>query len=54
MIPRSYARKAIRPEMTVRQVAADFPGSQEVFREYGEQSSPILTRMHLASRACTV
>lgn len=36
MIPRPYARKAIRPEMTVRQVAADFPGSQDVFHEYGE------------------
>jgi hypothetical protein len=35
-IPGSYERKAIRPEMTVRQVAADFPESQAVFRKYGE------------------
>jgi hypothetical protein len=33
---RPYARHAIRPEMTVRQIAADFPDSQAVFRRYGE------------------
>ncbi len=34
--PRSYVRKSIRPEMTVRQIAADFPPAQDVFRRYGE------------------
>lgn len=33
---RQYAGKAIRPEMTVRQVATDFPGSKGVFLRYGE------------------
>jgi hypothetical protein len=33
---RSYVRKVIRPEMTVRQIAADFPSSRAVFRSYGE------------------
>ena len=33
---RSYARQAIRPEMTVRQVAADFLNSHDVFSRYGE------------------
>jgi hypothetical protein len=37
---RSYADKCIRPEMTVRQVAVDFPASQEVFRRYGEDDPP--------------
>jgi hypothetical protein len=37
---RSYSDKCIRPEMTVRQVAADFPGSPEVFRRYGEDDPP--------------
>lgn len=32
----SYARRVISPEMTVRQVAADFPATQDVFRRYGE------------------
>lgn len=40
MIPRSYAGKALRPEMTVRQIAADFPESQEVFRRHGETDPP--------------
>lgn len=47
MKARSYARKAIRPEMTVRQVAADFPNSQEVFREYGERDCPPARFGHL-------
>ena len=34
--PRSYSRKVIRPEMTVRQIAVDFPASEVVFRNYGE------------------
>ena len=33
---RSYARKVIRPDMTVRQVAVDFPASRDVFRSHGE------------------
>ncbi|MBX7074039.1 MAG: NnrS family protein [Pirellulales bacterium] len=33
---RAYARPAIRPEMTVRQIAADFPASRAVFCRYGE------------------
>ncbi len=33
---RSYLPKAIRPEMTVRQIAVDFPASLDVFRGYGE------------------
>jgi len=33
---RFYTRNAIRPEMTVRQVASDFPDSEQVFRRYGE------------------
>jgi hypothetical protein len=45
--PRSYARKVIQPEMTVRQVAVDFPGSQEVFRRYGERESPPARFGHL-------
>lgn len=40
MIPRSYARKTIRPEMTVRQIAADFPATEDVFRRHGEQDAP--------------
>ncbi len=36
---RGYERQAIRPEMTVRQVAADFPNSRAVFRRYGEPES---------------
>lgn len=47
MTPRSYARKIIRPEMTVRQVAADFSDSQKVFREYGEQDAPPARFGHL-------
>jgi hypothetical protein len=47
MIPRSYAQKAIRPEMTVRQVAADFPASQDVFRRYGEHDTPPARFGHL-------
>jgi hypothetical protein len=34
--PRSYARQPIGADMTVRQVAADFPDSQDVFARYGE------------------
>jgi hypothetical protein len=37
-MPRSYSPKTIRPEMTVRQIAVDFPASREVFRGYGEPS----------------
>lgn len=33
---RSYQKPAIRPEMTVRQVAADYPGCRAIFVEYGE------------------
>ena len=33
---RSYEKPAIRPEMTVRQVAADYPGCREVCVRYGE------------------
>lgn len=47
MTPRSDARKSIRPEMTVRQVAADFPASQTVFREYGEREAPPARFGHL-------
>ena len=47
MRPRSYALKAIRPEMTVRQVAADFPASQDVFRQYGEQDAAAARFGHL-------
>src|SRR5690606_41203035 len=36
MPDRPYYLKSIRPGMTVRQVAADFPESREVFRSYGE------------------
>jgi hypothetical protein len=36
---RGYERQAIRPEMTVRQIAADFPDSRAVFRRYGEPES---------------
>lgn len=35
---RAYGRRVIRPEMTVRQIAADFPASEAVFRRYGEES----------------
>lgn len=44
---RTYARKVIRPEMTVRQVAADFPGSEAVFREHGEPDAPPARFGHL-------
>jgi hypothetical protein len=37
--PRSYSPKAIRLEMTVRQIAVDFPASRNVFRHYGEPDS---------------
>lgn len=40
MTPRSYARKAIRPDMTVRQIVADFPKAEAVFRRYGERMVP--------------
>lgn len=33
---RSYQKPAIRPEMTVRQVAADYPTCRDIFVEYGE------------------
>jgi len=33
---RSYQKPAIRPEMTVRQVAADYPPCREIFVTYGE------------------
>ena len=33
---RSYQKPAIRPEMTVRQVAADYPPCREIFVAYGE------------------
>jgi hypothetical protein len=46
-MPRSYGRKAIRPEMTVRQVAADFPSSEEVFRRHGEADAPPARFGHL-------
>jgi hypothetical protein len=39
-MPRSYGLKVIRPEMTVRQIAVDFPASQDVFRRHGEQDAP--------------
>jgi hypothetical protein len=47
MKPRSYAPKAIRPEMTVRQLAADLPESQHVFRRYGERDAPPARFGHL-------
>jgi hypothetical protein len=47
MVPRSYARQVIKPEMTVRQVALDFPESQEVFRRYGERDLPPARYGHL-------
>lgn len=37
---RAYTRPLIRPTMTVRQIAADFPDSQPVFRRYGESERP--------------
>lgn len=40
MIPRAYTRKTICPESTVRQVAADFPATEDVFRRYGECDAP--------------
>lgn len=43
----SDLRKSIRPEMTVRQVAADFPASQAVFRVYGELDAPPAKFGHL-------
>lgn len=33
---RSYQKPAIRPEMTVRQVATDYPACRDIFVEYGE------------------
>ncbi|MCC7086414.1 MAG: hypothetical protein IT427_15545 [Pirellulales bacterium] len=47
MIPRLYARKAIRPEMTVRQMVADFPAAEDVFRRHGEQDAPPARFGHL-------
>ncbi len=47
MVPRPYVRKAIRPEMTVRQVAADIPGAEAVFRAYGERDAPPARFGHL-------
>ncbi len=47
MIPRSYGRKVIRPEMTVRQIAADFPATEEVFRRHGERDVPPARFGHL-------
>ena len=32
---RSYETWTIHPEMTVRQVVADFPSTREVFRRHG-------------------
>src|SRR5579875_334191 len=34
--PKPSTRPPIRPDMTVRQVAADYPGCREVLRRYGE------------------
>lgn len=47
MTERSYARQSIRPEMTVRQIAADFPASQDIFRSYGEVDAPPARFGHL-------
>ncbi|HVT29060.1 MAG TPA: hypothetical protein VHE81_13680, partial [Lacipirellulaceae bacterium] len=47
MAPRSYARKTIQPDMTVRQIATDFPASQDVFRRYGEHDAPPARFGHL-------
>lgn len=47
MAPRPGARKALRPEMTVRQVAADLPGAEGVFRAHGEQDAPPARFGHL-------
>lgn len=37
---RPYSSRSIRPEMTVRQVAVDFPASREVFLHHGEPERP--------------
>ncbi len=37
----------LRPDMTVRQVAADFPASREVFGRYGEPERPSAKFGHL-------
>src|SRR5690606_21026673 len=34
--PKRYERRVIRPEMTVRQVSADFPACRAVFAAHGE------------------
>lgn len=47
MIPRSYARKEIRSDMTVRQIVADFPSAESVFRRHGEQAAPPARFGHL-------
>jgi uncharacterized protein involved in response to NO len=40
-------RPPLRPDMTVRQVAADYPASREVFRRHGEPERPSARFGHL-------
>lgn len=40
MVPRTYARKELRPELTVRQTVHDFPATKAVFLRHGEEASP--------------
>jgi hypothetical protein len=47
MPSRPYAQKTIQAEMTVRQIATDFPASQDVFRSYGEPDAPPARFGHL-------
>lgn len=47
MSSRPYTQKTIQAEMTVRQIATDFPTSQDVFRRYGELDSPPARFGHL-------
>jgi hypothetical protein len=47
MTPRAYARKELRPEMTVRQAVHDFPAAREVFLRHGEQEAPPSKYGHL-------
>lgn len=46
-IPPFSTRPPLRPEMTVRQAAADYPGCREVFARYGEPERPGVKFGHL-------
>lgn len=46
-VPATSTRPPLRPEMTVRQAAADYPGCREVFARHGEPDRPGVKFGHL-------